>query len=176
MIRNKKTSSHRLAVACVASLLLAGSGAQAQREPVGEPRVQAASDVSAGRYIVIVSGCNDCHTPGWAATGGQTPEAQWLTGTPVAWRGPWGSTYPSNLRLLARDISEDQWATMLRTRRDRPPMPWMNVNRMHEADARAVYRYLRALGPAGEPMPAGLPPGAEPKTPYIPLEPPQAPR
>ena len=169
-----KTSSRRAVGGCVAVLLLAGC--DRQREPRAEPQLLAATDVSGGRYLVVIGGCNDCHTPGWTQNGGQTPEAQWLTGKAVAWRGPWGSTYASNLRLLVQHMSEDQWTTMLRTRRDRPPMPWMNVNRMHEADARAVYRYLRTLGPAGEPTPAALPPGVEPKTPYIPLEPPQPPR
>ncbi|MDX1516467.1 MAG: c-type cytochrome [Woeseiaceae bacterium] len=135
------------------------------------PAVQAESAVEAGRYLVTVGGCHDCHTEGWAETNGTLPEAEWLKGSAIGWRGPWGTTYASNLRLVAAGMPEDAWVAMLRTRTDRPPMPWMNVNRMSEQDARAVYRYLRSLGAAGETMPAATMPGVEPTTPYFLLEP-----
>jgi hypothetical protein len=32
-------------------------------------------------------------------------------------------------------------------------------------DLRAIYQYVKTLGPAGEPAPAYLPPGVEPKGP-----------
>ena len=35
------------------------------------------------------------------------------------------------------------------------------------ADARAVYRYVRSLGPAGVPAPAPVAPAEEPATPYF---------
>jgi hypothetical protein len=38
---------------------------------------------------------------------------------------------------------------------------------MSEADLRALYRYVRSLGPAGKPAPAYLPPGAKPGGPVI---------
>jgi len=37
---------------------------------------------------------------------------------------------------------------------------------MTRDDLRALYRYIRHLGPAGEPAPAWLPPDKEPKPPY----------
>lgn len=49
---------------------------------IAGPRVIAASDIEAGRYIVATSGCNDCHTPMYARTGGaQPPESEWLKGS-----------------------------------------------------------------------------------------------
>src|SRR4051794_24230031 len=45
--------------------------------------VRAASSVAAGRYIVKLGGCNDCHTPGFAASGGNVPESEWLLGDVV---------------------------------------------------------------------------------------------
>jgi len=133
--------------------------------------VQADSAVAAGRYLVVIGGCNDCHTAGYLARAGDVPESDWLTGSPVGWRGPWGTTYPSNLRLLVQAMPEDAWVTMLRTRSARPPMPWMNVRHLSESDSRAIYRYLQALGPRGAPMPAAVDPGVEPVTPYIVLDP-----
>jgi hypothetical protein len=46
-------------------------------------------------------------------------------------------------------------------------MPWYNVNAMTESDLRAIYKYVRSLGPAGDPAPAYLPPDKEPKPPFV---------
>lgn len=135
-------------------------------------RTQAAAQQSAdGRYLVVIAGCNDCHTVNWIETGGTLPEAGWLTGNPIGFRGPWGTTYPSNLRLLASEIDEDTWVAMLRTRQERPPMPWISTNNMNESDVRAIYRFVRSLGTAGGRMPAAVPPQHEPATPFILFEP-----
>lgn len=138
--------------------------------PDGRPYVIAASPEEAGRYLVRVAGCNDCHTPGWLQ-GEATPESQWLTGTSLGWQGPWGTTYPQNLRLTAARLTEDQWVEMLRTRTTLPPMPWQNLHEASERDLRAIYRYARTLRPTGEPAPASLPPGVEPTTPYLDIVP-----
>lgn len=129
------------------------------------PHVVGPSAEAIGRYIVIQGGCNDCHTPGYME--GPVPEDEWLTGAPVGFRGPWGTSYPRNLRLTVQDYTEDQWVTMLHTRNALPPMPWVNINQIAEADARALYSYIRSLGPAGEQPPAPVPPDQEPTTPYI---------
>jgi mono/diheme cytochrome c family protein len=135
------------------------------------PYVQAADPIEAGRYLVIISGCNDCHTPGYMELEGNVPEEQWLTGSPIGWRGPWGTTYPRNLRLTVQSMDEDAFVATLRTRKALPPMPWMNVNKLNEQDARSIYRYIQSLGPAGEQMPAPVPPGVEPSTPYLDMVP-----
>lgn len=135
------------------------------------PKVNASSDIDAGRYIVTIGGCNDCHTPNWAETDGAVPESKWLVGSPIGWRGPWGTTYATNLRMFVQDLSEEAWVNMFATRKARPPMPWMNLNRMSAADARQVYRYIRSLGAAGERMPLAVAPGMEPTTPYYVLDP-----
>jgi len=122
--------------------------------------------VERGRYLVTISGCNDCHTPGYAPSDGQVDEALWLTGDSFGWRGPWGTTYPSNLRLLMQNLSEDQWLGLAHNLKTRPPMPWFNLNKMKDEDLRALYRYTRYLGPGGQPAPAYVPPGQEPNPPF----------
>lgn len=122
--------------------------------------------IERGRYIAQLAGCNDCHTPGYLLNNGDIPEPRWLIGDSFGWRGPWGTTYPSNLRLFLKDMSEDQWVTVARTLKRRPPMPWYTVNRMHEDDLRALYRFIRSLGEPGQPAPAYVPPDREPSTPY----------
>ncbi len=147
------------------------SEAPAPAPSSAEPHVVANTPVEAGRYLVIIGGCNDCHTEGFLQTEGDVPEEEWLAGSAMGWRGPWGTTYAKNLRLRVQEITEDQWVSMLHTRTALPPMPWMNINQMSEADARALYQYIKSLGPKGDAMPTVVPPDQEPTTPYLSLEP-----
>jgi len=119
-----------------------------------------------GRYLVVIGGCNDCHTPGYLMSEGKVAESDWLTGERMGWRGPWGTTYAVNLRLYMQNFSEDQWVSAARSIRARPPMPWFNLRIMTDEDLRAIHRYVRSLGPAGERAPAYLPPEKEPPQPY----------
>ena len=123
--------------------------------------------VERGRYVVSIAGCNDCHTPGFAMKNGKVPEAQWLTGDALGWRGPWGTTYAPNLRLYMQTLKEEEWVKKAKTLATRPPMPWFNLHRMSEGDLRAVYRYVRYLGPAGKPAPDYVPPERTPPQPYV---------
>jgi mono/diheme cytochrome c family protein len=123
--------------------------------------------VERGRYVVTIGGCNDCHTPNYAPSGGKVPEKEWLTGDALGWRGPWGTTYPTNLRLYMQDLSEDQWVKKAKGLMTRPPMPWFNVRAMSARDLRAMYRYIRHLGPAGKPAPAYVPPDRTPPPPFV---------
>jgi mono/diheme cytochrome c family protein len=123
--------------------------------------------VERGRYVVTIGGCNDCHTPNYAPSGGKVPEKEWLTGDALGWRGPWGTTYPSNLRLYMQDLSEEQWVRKAKGLMTRPPMPWFNVRAMSARDLRAMYRYIRHLGPAGKPAPAYVPPDKTPPPPFV---------
>ena len=143
-------------------LLLAISAPAAAQQPQ-----KADPAVARGRYVVAIAGCNDCHTPNFAPSGGKTPEAEWLTGDALGWRGPWGTTYAPNLRLSMPRLTEDEWVKKARMLSTRPPMPWFNLHYMSEADLRAIYRYVRHLGPAGKPAPDYLPPDKTPTGPYV---------
>jgi mono/diheme cytochrome c family protein len=147
------------------ALLLTLSGLVNVQPAADEPPLDPGL-VERGRYLARVAGCNDCHTPDYARNNGQVPEDRWLSGDRFGWRGPWGTTYGSNLRLFIRDMSEDQWIEVARTLKRRPPMPWFNLNEMHTDDLRALYQFMRSLGDPGEPAPAYVPPGKEPQTPY----------
>jgi hypothetical protein len=132
--------------------------------------------VERGEQVSIFGGCHDCHTDGYLETDGKIDPAKALAGSSVGWRGPWGTTYPANLRLVARDKTEDQFLAYIRELKTRPPMPWYNVRRLDETDMRSLYQYIRSLGSPGNPVPAALAPGVEPKTPYIPVAPPVMPK
>lgn len=130
------------------------------------PHIVAKNQIEAGRYLVTIGQCNDCHTSGFLETDGKVPEENWLTGSPIGWRGPWGTTYPPNLRLRVQEWTEDAWVQTLHTRKALPPMPWANVNQFSEQDARAIYQYIKSLGPKGTHMPTAVPAGVEPATAY----------
>ncbi|GMU72309.1 MAG: hypothetical protein AMXMBFR42_17680 [Burkholderiales bacterium] len=126
-----------------------------------------ADGVARGRYMISIAGCNDCHTPGFAMNGGKTPEQAWLTGDALGWQGPWGTTYAPNLRRTFASLDETSWLAMARTREFLPPMPTPSLRAMSDDDLRAVYRYVRSLGVAGEPAPANLPPGQSARGPVV---------
>jgi len=125
-----------------------------------------AATIERGRYIVQTSGCNDCHTPGYPESGGKLPESDWLVGSPVGFQGPWGTTYPANLRLAIDRMSEAQFLARARSEM-RPPMPWFSLRAMTDADLRAMYGYIKSLGPKGDPAPSYAAPGQKVDTPYF---------
>jgi mono/diheme cytochrome c family protein len=129
-----------------------------------------ADEIRHGRYLIATSGCNDCHTPGFMIKDGHVPESEWLTGDAMGWQGPWGTTYPANLRRVAAALSEDQWVTRARAPM-RPPMPAPSLRAMSENDLRAIYRYIKSLPVKGEVTPAYVPPGGTVTTPYFDLTP-----
>jgi mono/diheme cytochrome c family protein len=145
-------------ISCVVALIVAM--AEVNAAPVNT------EIIDRGKYLVTVSGCNDCHTPGYMTSEGKTPEELWLTGDSFGWRGPWGTTYATNLRMRLMDLTEDEWVYYAKHLVGRPPMPWFNLNQMNEEDLRAIYKFIRHLGPAGVKAPSYLTPDKEPSTPY----------
>lgn len=107
--------------------------------------------VEKGRYLVKKLGCNDCHTAGYLQSKGNIPENKWLTGDSIGWRGPLGTSYGSNLRLLIDAFKEEEWIEMAKTLKSRPPMPHPILNAMNNEDLRAIYWFIRYLGPGGKP-------------------------
>jgi len=155
-------SDIRVAVAAtvVAAVSMPSFSADATYRPVDR-------DVQRGEYLVMTSGCHDCHTPDYLVKGPMTAPETFLTGGKMGFRGPWGTTYPANLRLLLQRMTEVEWVNEARSIYRRPPMPYYSLNSMSEGDLRALYRYIRALGPAGESAPAFLPPDKAPPQPYV---------
>jgi mono/diheme cytochrome c family protein len=123
--------------------------------------------IERGRYLVNITGCNDCHTKGHVESGGKIAESKRLQGHDTGWQGPWGTTYATNLRQYFSAIDEDQWAQYAKKMKARPPMPWFSVNEMNDDDLRAVHAYIRSLGPSSQAVPQYLPPGKEPPKPVF---------
>jgi hypothetical protein len=120
-----------------------------------------------GAYAVRAMGCNDCHTPGWNPQG-TLPQSAWMVGSSVGFRGPWGTVYPQNVRLLVAQTSLDNWLKLFHDTEPKDVMPFQDYNhgKVSDSDLTAIYTFVKSLGPAGRPAPSPLPPGVEPKTPY----------
>jgi mono/diheme cytochrome c family protein len=154
-----------LTLAFTGTAAIAADPALAKKEPRASASLNAQDR---GKYMLIVGGCNDCHTAEFAARGGDVPEREWLKGSSsLGFSGPWGTTYATNLRLSLSKFSEAQWIRYAKDLKARPPMPWFNLNQWTDADLRAFYKYVRSLGPPGEPAPAFVPPDAKPSTPFV---------
>ncbi len=137
---------------------------------IGSPAWATNSDhktIERGEYLIVIGNCNDCHTQGYLLKDGKVPVSEWLKGSSLGWRGPWGTTYPRNLRLFVKDLSEAQWVEQVKALTRLPPMPWFNVSKMHEDDLRAIYHFIKSLGEPGEQAPAFIPADQEPPLPYV---------
>ncbi|HTJ59064.1 MAG TPA: hypothetical protein VL418_16110 [Devosiaceae bacterium] len=144
---------------------------------LGLSAVQAAEpSIEYGKMISIFGGCHDCHTVGYNEKGGVIDPDTALKGTPVGFQGPWGTTYPPNLRMTAAKMSEDGWVKYLKTFTTRPPMPYYNLRVLDETQMRSLHMYIASLGAPGDPAPEFVPPGQEPKFPYIVFAPPMMPK
>jgi mono/diheme cytochrome c family protein len=150
-----------LAIAAVA--FAASTGKSAKSAGKGN------SKVDRGRYLATVTGCNDCHTPGtmWGA-----PDmTRTLSGSDMAWVGPWGAVYAANLtpdpETGLGKWTDEQIIAAIRTgnrpdgRQLAPIMPYMNFAQLTDEDAQAIVAYLRSLPPVVHAEPTPLPPGTQ---------------
>lgn len=151
--------------ASLASLLLSYQNAPAQQT---RPDL-----VKRGEYLVRIMDCGGCHTVGGLFF--QPDNTKFLIGDTVGFTGPWGTAYPKNL-TPDDETGLGKWtdeeiikALRLRVRKNgKPTLPMMpTFDALSDEDARAVAAYLKSLKPVKNVVPENLPPGVEPKTPYI---------
>jgi hypothetical protein len=109
------------------------------------PSTSAAGAIARGRALVIYGTCNDCHTAAWRDTDGAVPVSRWMTGSSVGFRGWWGTSYPTNVRLDFQVMSVDRWIAAVRTRAGHPPMVWQDLRQLPDGDLRASTRSSNRL-------------------------------
>ncbi len=97
-------------------------------------------------------GCNSCHTPDFMIKRANIPEEDWLVGGTLGFRGPYGTAYPTNLRLLLNNITEDEWLVLAKQMRKDSPMAWIMLSKAVDQDLRAIYAFVKHLGPKGTPV------------------------
>ena len=155
-----------LRIASAIGLAMIASLANASEEEISAER---------GKRISVIGGCHDCHTDGFAQSEGVIDPAKALAGSAVGFQGPWGTTYPANLRITVSKMAEDEFVDYGKTFKTRPPMPWFNVHHFTDSELRSFYQYVKSLGDPGAPVPEYVAPGQAPKTPFIVFAPPQMP-
>jgi len=131
-----------------------------------EANLAAVDPITRGKYLVMVAGCNDCHTPG--SLYGQPDTTRLLSGSELGWQGPWGVSYARNLTPdLETGLgawTEDDIVQALRTGKKKsgvpilPPMPWPEFAGMSAEDLRAVAVYLKSIPPVKHKVPDIVPP------------------
>lgn len=136
---------------------------------VAGPLAASSRAIEHGRFLVNFGGCNDCHTPGWDQHQGTAPADELLTGSGLNFQGPWGTTYPANLRLYFQKLTVKEWIAAARHMRTRPAMPWWTFRYLTDQDLTDMYAYIHALGPAGKPAHAYVPSGQSAPAPYLKL-------
>jgi len=135
-----------------------------------------------GKYLVTITGCNDCHTPGTFY--GAPDMKRMLSGSELGWEGPGGIVFAANLtpdpETGLGKWSDDEIVKAIRTgnrpdgRQLAPMMPWMNYASLTDEDANAIVAYLRSIPPVKHAVPAPVPPGTEFKGSVLRFPPPSA--
>lgn len=127
--------------------------------------------VARGRYLVILGGCQDCHTPGHFF--GKPDMARALGGSEVGFEIPGlGTFYGPNL-TPDKETGLGGWtdvqmmaAFQTGVRPDgrmlAPIMPWRALAALTREDAQAVVAYLRSLPAVNNKVPGPFGPGETP--------------
>lgn len=136
----------------------------------------AETPVERGKYLVTISGCNDCHTPGGLL--GQPDLKRILGGSDVGFGDPasgvWvgGNLTPDKATGLGGWTSDQIVAAL--TRGETPGgrklseiMPWPALSHLTPDDAQAIVAYLQSLPPVNNPTPGPFKAGETPTTPYV---------
>jgi mono/diheme cytochrome c family protein len=121
-----------------------------------------------GKYLVILGGCNDCHTPGYFF--GRPDPARFLGGSDVAFEIPGLGAFvgrnitPDNETGIGTWTAE-QIVTALQTghRPDgrvlAPIMPWHALANLTNEDALAIAAFLQSIPPVKHAIPGPFAPG-----------------
>jgi mono/diheme cytochrome c family protein len=140
--------NYRLATAGLAAALLAfAQGAFA---------ADSAATIARGKYLAVVAGCNDCHTPGFFL--GHPDAARYLGGSDVGFAIPGLGVFVGRNLTPDKDTGLGGWTraqiiTAFTTgkrpdgRQLAPIMPYDSYKSLSKADANAVAAYLQSLKP-----------------------------
>lgn len=133
--------------------------------------VRAETPVEHGKYLVLVAGCTDCHTPGHFF--GKPDMAHEFSGSEVGFFVPdLGTFYGPNL-TSDKETGLGKWtdAQLIHTLRtgERPDgrilapiMPWRAIGQFKESDVAAIVAYLRSLPPVSRKAPGPFGPAEQP--------------
>ncbi len=73
------------------------------------PKARAESPVERGKYLVVLAGCNDCHTPGFFL--GKPDMAKYLGGSDVGFEIPALGVFPGRNIAPDKETGIGNWST-----------------------------------------------------------------
>jgi mono/diheme cytochrome c family protein len=114
------------------------------------------AQVARGRYLVTISGCSDCHTPG--ALLGAPDMKRFLGGSDVGFSVPGQGVFVGENLTPDKETGLGQWTsdqiiTAIRAgetpdgRQLSPVMPYPALSRLTDEDAQALVAFLKSLPP-----------------------------
>jgi mono/diheme cytochrome c family protein len=120
------------------------------------PRARAESPVERGKYLVVLAGCNDCHTPGFFL--GNPDMKRYLGGSDVAFEIPGLGAFPGRNITPDKETGIGSWTsaqivTALTTgkrpdgRMLAPIMPYHAFENLTKDDATAITAFLQSIPP-----------------------------
>jgi mono/diheme cytochrome c family protein len=126
--------------------------------------------IARGKYLVTISGCNDCHTPGYFF--GKPDMARYLGGSDVGFEIPGQGVFVGPNITPDKETGIGNWTpeqivTAIQTgvRPDgrilAPIMPWQAFSQLTAEDARAIAAFLQDLDPVNNQVPGPFAPGEE---------------
>ena len=126
------------------------------------------AEVERGKYLVTISGCNDCHTPGYFF--GKPDMSRFLGGSDVGFEIPGLGVFvgpnitPDKETGIGRWTAEEivaaiQTGVRPDSRILAPIMPWHAFAYLTEKDAMAIRAFLQSLEPVSNKVPGPFGPG-----------------
>jgi len=126
-----------------------------------------------GKYLVIVAGCSDCHTPGSLL--GKPDMTKFLGGSDVAFAIPGLGEFPGRNLTPDKETGLGNWTSQqiitaftTGVRPDgrilAPIMPWQALAKLTSYDKRAIAAYLKSLKPVKNAVPGPFGPSEKPTT------------
>jgi mono/diheme cytochrome c family protein len=145
--------------ATLAAMVWASSGVQAQ-DPVAR-----------GKYLAVIGGCSDCHTPGYFF--GKPDERRYLGGSEVGFEIPGLGVFHGPNLTPDKETGLGNWSSAeivaaLQTgvRPDRrvlaPIMPWKALAQLTKDDAMAIAAYIKSVPPVKNKVPGPFGPTQKP--------------
>jgi len=120
------------------------------------PKARAESPVERGKYLVVLAGCNDCHTPGFFL--GNPDKARYLGGSDVGFEIPGLGVFPGRNITPDKETGIGNWTTeqivTALTTGKRPDgrilapiMPYPSFVSLTKEDAMAIAAYPQSVPP-----------------------------
>ena len=137
---------------------------------------QAETPIERGQYLVTISGCNDCHTPGGML--GQPDLKRRLGGSDVGFGDPASGVWIGGNLTPDKETGLGKWTTdqivAAFTKGIRPDgrklsemMPFPAFSHLSAEDARAIALYLQSLPPVRNAIAGPFKAGQTPSAPYV---------